>query len=232
MSRLNPEFGSHYPKLNVDYGRVKADQSVWGKPNPRTIELVRQHMSGGRILDLAGGDGRYSVPILEIAPVVTNDIDLQSLERALERTPEDLKSSLYREIFLTPGPIPHPANSFDGVLSTGLLYLFPEEKIRKITSEIRRVLKREGTFILEFLTNRSRVDLATGRLVVGSDEVNYTQGAGSTLLFKVLSESGFNLAQIESQEVDTIMHIPLVDATDINCRLTGNLLIAVAKTHS
>ncbi len=171
---------------DIDYSQT-GKKSIWGGGDPATLSLLNQEELGGKWLNLAAGDGRYNQHLLEKADsVVASDVDEDALNKLYRNTPARYRARLETSIFNIIKPFPLADSSFDGVLCMGTLHLFPKSKLGEIVTEIDRVLKHNGTVILDFATDIRRVR-PDGTLYVRSGEPQYSQSeAGDTLreLFK------------------------------------------------
>ncbi len=171
---------------NIDYSTT-GRKSVWGAGDPDTLRFLESESIRGRWLNLAAGDGRYNQQLLAKADyVVASDVDGSALQKLCATTPTKYKQKLEVKAFDVTKKFPFDNQSFEGILCTGTLHLFPRKTLEKIVKEIDRVLKSNGKVIIDFATDVKRV-LPNGELYVRAGESQYTtQEAKSCLeeLFK------------------------------------------------
>ncbi len=155
-----PEQDKHIYSEGIDYlrtGRV----SIWGAGDKKTIDILRTAEIHGKWLNLAAGDGRYNIHLLEKADVVVaSDVDESALSKLWNNTPKPYQPKLETAVVDITQKFPYENNSFDGVFCAGTLHLFPKMVLEGIIEEIDRVLKKDGKIILDFATDitRNRLD--------------------------------------------------------------------------
>ena len=163
-------------------------ESVWGKGEDLTLDVLCRENLEGNWLDLGAGDGRYVSDLLKrVNHLVVADIDkteLQKIQLCLSRQ-ERLKVSV--SVFDMAKRFPFGDRSFDGVFCTGTLHLFTPDKIAFILSEISRILKSKGKIIIDFATDVKRV-LSDGNLEVIRDKPSYILEYKAVNAKKMLTE--------------------------------------------
>ncbi len=133
-------------------------ESVWGKGDKITLKILKNLEIKGTWLDLAAGDGRYVPEMLDKADkLIVSDIDKVALNNLLSATPEEKKHKVVSKPFDMTRKFPFEDMSFDGVFCTGALHLFSEAKLRRVFSEIYRMLKPNGMLIADFAADIKRV---------------------------------------------------------------------------
>ena len=148
--------------------------SIWGLGDEDTLHLFKKIEIHGRWLNLAAGDGRYNLNLLEKADfVIASDIDKSALSKLWHNAPEKYKAKLSTNVFDITKKFPLENNSFDGIFCTGALHLFPKEVLQQIISEIDRVLKPKGRLIIDFATDIKRTS-PSGKLITFGKEPLYT----------------------------------------------------------
>lgn len=161
--------------------------SIWGTGDKDTLELLRKIKIHGKCLNLAAGDGRYNLSLLEkVDFVVASDIDKSALSKLWHNTPKKYRKKLDIKVFDITKRFPFEDNQFDSIFCTGALHLFPKRILQQIISEIDRVLKTKGRVIIDFATDIKRTS-PNGKLIVFGKEPLYSlKGAKKTLknLFK------------------------------------------------
>lgn len=165
--------GRHIFTEEIDYfttGRT----SIWGRGDSDTLRLLGRIKIHGKWLNLAAGDGRYNMKLLEKADsVVASDVDESALSKLWHMTPEKYRKKLEIKIFDITKKFPFERNSFDGVFCTGALHLFPKKVLGKIISEIDRILKPTGSIVLDFATDIKRIS-PDGKLITFGNEPLYS----------------------------------------------------------
>ena len=156
----------------IDYSKTEKT-SIWGTGDKDTLELLKKIEINGKWLNLAAGDGRYNLNLLEKADfVVASDIDESALNKLEQNTPDKFKQKLQTKVFDITKKFPFENKSFDGVFCTGTLHLFPEEILRQIFSEIDKILKSNGRILIDFATDIKRI-LPNGKLYIRKSEPQY-----------------------------------------------------------
>jgi len=185
----------------IDYS--KTDKiSIWGTGDKDTLELLKKIEIGGKWLNLASGDGRYNLNLLEKADsVVASDIDESALSKLWQNTPNKFKARLQTEVFDITNKFPFENNSFDGVFCTGTLHLFPKEILWQIFSEIDRILKPHGRIIIDFATDIKRV-LPDNKLYTRKSELQYTLNEAAKFLTDILENYKVQVKESEVPEED------------------------------
>ncbi|MBU1198624.1 MAG: class I SAM-dependent methyltransferase [Nanoarchaeota archaeon] len=129
-------------------------ESIWGEGEKLTLDFLNKKSFSGKWLNLAAGDGRYNNILLKKADfVVASDIDKSALSKLWHNTSKKQRSKLEIKVFNIINRFPFEDESFDGVFCTGVLHLFPKEFVKKILSEINRVLKPCSEIIFDFATD-------------------------------------------------------------------------------
>jgi SAM-dependent methyltransferase len=205
---------------NIDY-QVTGKDSIWGKGDKDTLRLLTALDISGKWLNLAAGDGRYNKLLLTKAQmVVAADIDERALAKLKENTPDDLKGKLHTRTFNLLNAFPFADRQFDGVFCTGTLHLFPEKILTKILLEIDRVLKPDGTVIIDFATDIKKV-LPNGKPYV-LKRIQYTAEEAMLIIRKLLK--GYKLKIIQSKVPEEVVRIG-----DILYTFSCNYLLVVGK---
>ncbi len=183
----------------IDYSKT-SKSSIWGEEDFSTKEMLKRLVKKeSKWVNLASGDGRYNSFIANIATEVTDvDIDEGALQKLYENTPEQIKKKLILRSFDIVKPFPLESNSYDGVFSSGTLYLFPEEVFINIAKEISRILKVGGYIALEWAINIKRVS-STGKSVVFGTEPLYDRGRSITVIHKAFPN--FEIKVIDGEKI-------------------------------
>jgi len=206
----------------IDYSKTEKT-SIWGTGDKDTLELLKKIKIHGKWLNLAAGDGRYNLNLLEKADfVVAGDIDESALSKLWHNTSEEYKAKLDTKTFDITKKFPFEDNSFEGIFCTGTLHLFPKGVLRKIISEIDRILKSNGKVIIDFATDIKRTS-PSGKLVTFGKEPFYTLEDA-----KIILKNLFRKYQIEMHESKVIEDFEAVNPHyTLNCRFV--ILIANKK---
>lgn len=176
-----PEEDRYIFTEGIDYFTT-GKNSIWGIGDKDTLQLLKKIEINGKWLNLAAGDGRYNVSLLEKADSVTaSDIDESALSKLWHNTPEKYQSKLKTKSFDITKKFPFDDKSFDGVFSTGTLHLFPKDILQKIISEIDRVLKPNGRVIIDFATDIKRISPDRKLVTFGKEPLYTLEDAKNTL---------------------------------------------------
>ncbi|HQI92689.1 MAG TPA: methyltransferase domain-containing protein [Candidatus Dojkabacteria bacterium] len=154
----------------IDYSKTSKN-SIWGDEDISTINILKKLVKpNSKWVNLASGDGRYNSLIAQIAKeVIDVDIDEGALHKLYENTPNDIKNKLVLKSFNIVKPFPLESDTYDGLFSSGTLYLFPEDVFINIAQEISRILKVGGYIALEWAINIKRVSPAGKPVVFGTE---------------------------------------------------------------
>ncbi|MBI4039512.1 class I SAM-dependent methyltransferase [Candidatus Daviesbacteria bacterium] len=148
--------------------------SIWGTGDKDTLELLKKIKIHGKWLNLAAGDGRYNLDLLKKADfVVASDVDESALSKLWHNTPQKYRTKLDTKAFDITKKFPLENNSFDGIFCTGTLHLLPQKILRRIISEIDRILKLNGRVIIDFATDIKRTS-PNGELIIFGKEPLYS----------------------------------------------------------
>ena len=205
----------------IDYLKT-GETSIWGPGDRDTQEVLENTRICGRWLNLAAGDGRYNSALLDKADfVVAADIEKSALEKLYRNTPSELRARLETRVLDLTETFPFEAGQFDGVLCTSTLHYFPEETLRPLFSEIDRILKSKGTFLIDFATDILRVR-TDGNLYIRKSEPQYTFEQGKRILVNLLPgyEIKIRRSAVQPEEIKT---------QRIVYELSCNLIILVAQ---
>ncbi|OGK57469.1 hypothetical protein A3J15_01090 [Candidatus Roizmanbacteria bacterium RIFCSPLOWO2_02_FULL_38_10] len=187
---IQPDDRNYRFTEGIDYGQTGPD-SIWGSGYGNTLALLEHGaISGGKVLNLAAGDGRYNDILLQHADtVVASDIDAGALDKLRKQTPVELRDKLSVVAFDLTKNFPFTDESFDTVFCTGILHLLPPEVLNRSINEILRVLKPEGAIILEFPSNIRRV-APDGSLITFGNEPSYSAAQAKDRLKELLGDTG------------------------------------------
>jgi len=183
----------------IDYSKTSKD-SIWGDEDSSTENMLFKLVKpNSKWVNLASGDGRYNNLIAEIAKEVTDvDIDNGALQKLYENTPKDIKNKLILKSFNNVEPFPLDSDKFDGLFSSGTLYLFPEDIFMNISREISRILKIGGHIALEWAMNIKRTS-PTGESIVFGTEPLYDKDRSLTVINTAFPN--FEIKFIEGEKI-------------------------------
>ncbi|MDD5096766.1 MAG: class I SAM-dependent methyltransferase [Candidatus ainarchaeum sp.] len=178
---------------NTDYSQT-SNISIWGTGDKDTLELLDKIEIRGKWLNLAAGDGRYNLKLLEKADsVVASDINEGALAKLSRTTPEQYKAKLHTKAFDLTKRFPFEDGAFDGVFCAGTLHFFSKEILEGIFAEIGRVLKPRGKVMIDFATDVRRI-FPDGSIWVKKGEPGYKQEEAAKFL-----EESFRNYKIEAR---------------------------------
>ncbi len=182
-----PEFASHplwkewYPPVRPEYTVIPLGESVHGAPIGKTLELFNTLPHGSRIWDMAGGDGRYALPLSHKGyDIFVSDVDQEALHILMDNTSVlPPGSGRIVPVFAdATTPSPFRDGSVDAVLNSAFGYLIPPKELDPVFGSMAQALKDGGLFVFEFAANRVREEFGTGRSLIGEKEYNYTHEEG------------------------------------------------------
>lgn len=134
-------FGKEYLDLYPHRDDVEARAVV------RLIRNTVSPQSDGRALDLACGSGRHARALCKHMWTVGLDLSMELLQVAISESPHipyvraDMRS------------LPFASAGFDLVVNlfTSFGYFASDEENRAVLTEVNRVIRRNGTFVLDYL---------------------------------------------------------------------------------
>jgi formylglycine-generating enzyme required for sulfatase activity/ubiquinone/menaquinone biosynthesis C-methylase UbiE len=157
---------------NVDYFAIGVE-SLWGDGEEETLAVLDSKVQGGVWADLASGDGRYAVYMVDkVQRLYTIDIDANALRKARSRICEN-KISKVNFIQMNIFDLGIINDSFDGIICTGFLHLFSKDVLSQLFPQILNLLKPGGTFIVDFGTDIQEFD-HEGKLLPSSYDYSYS----------------------------------------------------------
>jgi ubiquinone/menaquinone biosynthesis C-methylase UbiE len=193
---LIPKESKHIFTEGINYFKT-GKISIWGTGEKKTLELLKKEEIRGKWLNLAAGDGRYNLNLLDKADfVVASDIDESALSKLYHTTPEKYINKLEIKTFDITKPFPFDDNSFDGIFCAGILHLFPTDVFRKIFYEMDRILKSRGKIIIDFATDIKRVS-HDDKLIVFGDEPQYTLDEAKKLLKDIFKKYKIRVQELQ-----------------------------------
>ncbi len=214
MSR-RPDF---YPDVESEEGfTLSGPQSPYGEPAPEIMTVFKQRLqSRSKIIDIAGGDGRYALALAK-APsrhdVRIIDIDVPHLEAADKRAAEtlsradgtvttiegDINSDEDVQRLMDAGLIDQ---DYDASLCAAFLYLAPPETARSIFKRTSgTVVKIGGLAVVQFSTNIVRLG-EDGRRIVGDREYGYDEEEGRGVLEEMYERANFGNFRIDTYKIN------------------------------
>lgn len=114
----------------IDYFTI-GKNSIWGIGDKDTLQLLKKIQIHGKWLNLAAGDGRYNLSLLQKADlVVVSDIDESALSKLWYNTANEYRSKLKIKSFDITKKFPFENKSFDGVFVQAL-YIFFQKRFYK-----------------------------------------------------------------------------------------------------
>ena len=161
-----------YDKASSEYDNKRFTQAVEDASNEVLADLLNLEPNS-KILDLAAGTGRTSIPLAKNGFIVTA---LDLTEGMMKVMKKKIATQNIKNIDVVPGnakQIPYEDSSFDAVVSFRFLHLFDEDDKQKIIDEAHRVVKPGGKVLLEFNN-----DAMIGRSLLGV--YNWIRGKGLT----------------------------------------------------
>jgi len=184
----------------IDYSKT-GQTSVFGKEDKVLVKIINKITRKDDIwLNLASGDGRYNAVLTKkIKKTFAIDIDKGALSKLLYITPKQLRDKVETKQVNIVKKLPFKNNEFDGVLTTGTLHLFNKILLKKIFTEIKRVIKPNGYFLQDFATNIKRISKKDKKLIIFGDEPLYEYDQASKMLKKLLV--GFNTTFIRGEDI-------------------------------
>lgn len=219
--RGEPIIDPDYPNVSPVYRA--GGRSEYGPRDQNVLDLTAP-WTNTRVLDLGAGDGRYTGKLLgQGNSTFATDLDLGALRAIRDlKTPEELLPHLHlikMDLFQS---FPFTGGSFDNLLCTGTLYVFPPERLARIFPEFGRVLKPGGHLILDFLTERHAESLSEDPSE-GESLYQYSYEQGLQTLHSLLAGQ-FNIQTITETPIDVTL-----TGEGTHYRLTGRKINVLAQ---
>jgi len=183
----------------------------YGEPDQRILSTIGAEPSVKRVLDVAGGYGRYAIPLLNIGlDVELLDIHWASLVEARRRaelcvTPHTRLNTWHCDVLRSSFPA---LRGVDAALSVGFVHHLTEDAAVHVIGQTVKCLKSFGLILIEFATEkyRRRPD-GTPIRVNGDNEQNMRYEDGIMLLRKAFEVAGcvdlcLNMAPIRIRQGD------------------------------
>jgi ubiquinone/menaquinone biosynthesis C-methylase UbiE len=225
----NPVHGNRETARFYDRDSTRYDQDRWatssGQRNLRAQSLIINEFlgkrRGGRILEVGVGTGRIAS---DIAREDLSIVGVDSSAGMLKACRDKLRLLRRKEISLVQGDglsLPFADQSFDSCVSINVFSHLEDHK--KVFSEVSRVLKDEGFFVVNF-PNLYSLYLPAA-LVVNLKKRSikkdvFTRWYKPRRFRKAAESSGFKLKRVAGQ-----VHVP----GSIDTRATAGLLFAADK---
>ena len=156
------------------YRAFKAYTDINSKEYQKRIEELKPYLLGfmkrkGKVLDLACGVGGFSFLLEDHGfEVIGVDIDEEMIKKATEYAKE--KSSKVKFIMGDARNLPFEDETFDYVLFLGntTVHFLPKD-LSEVFKEVKRVLKKDGLFLINFVDMRELLPRIRMRTVVGEE---------------------------------------------------------------
>jgi ubiquinone/menaquinone biosynthesis C-methylase UbiE len=178
----------------------KNNPEPYGKPIKELLECFDTLPVGAHIIDIAGGYGKYAVPLAEKGFEVTIlDCHEVSLAEARRRSDKIQGGGHIKTVFsdVIRNDFP-PLNKVDAALCAGFIHHLDKKGVADLFDSIAMTLQPFGLLVLDFSTNKyRRYPDGTPILVDGAPENNCTKEEGLTLLKELFRLHGFHKTHFE-----------------------------------
>jgi len=179
-----------------------------------------------KILEIAPGTGRIAKEL-----DVNQYIGIDSSEAMLEEL-KKIKKKGYKFIKGDAFSLPSLKNSVGGIICFRLIRHFKLKERRKLYAEIKRVLKKDGIFIID-ASNKERgifgwVHDFFFRIIfniVRKDEIIYDKFYTKQELIREIEANGFKVLNIDSVNPNYVFYSPI---TRFNLKFLGKILLKKA----
>jgi 16S rRNA G966 N2-methylase RsmD len=221
-----PNFPEWYPTDVDEEIDFDSNESPYGKPEPAILAVVKKRLQTieAKILDVAGGDGRYALALAKEGHNVTvTDIDSRALEAA-QRRAEALPqhsgnvTTVQVDVLSEQGLDQFRGQGFDASLNAAFLYLAPPEIAKDIFRRTALALRIGGLAIIQFSTNLERMT-KEGKSLIGREEYLYSEDEGRKVLSDMYDETGFEGIEFDRftihQEDPYLLHTDVLVASGV-----------------
>lgn len=183
----------------------------YGRAIPELLQCFDRLAPGSHIIDIAGGYGRYAIPLAEAGHEVTIvDIHEASLAEARKRAQKlnsrtgaihTVNSDVMRQSLAN-------TQQYDAALCAGFIHHLNNQGVRDLFSYMTDSVKPGGLVVLEFSTNKQRrYPDGTPILVGGAPEHNCTYEEGMELLASLYPPDSFkdveySVTKLKERQID------------------------------
>ncbi len=174
-----------YPGVVPNFREIPVEGSPYQEPNNETLAVFAQLRNGSIIGDIAGGDGRFALPLARMGHhVIVTDVDMPHLLRAKEKGNLDQSDGrIYPIMTDATTQFPIKDGSLDAVLNAGFGYLIPPDELDPLFEKIAKILRPGGLMVFEFATDRDRrATRDSENSLIGEKEYNYGHDEGISVL--------------------------------------------------
>jgi SAM-dependent methyltransferase len=186
------DFDYHEPADPRDFAPdFRSNPEPYGNPVLEALELFADYRDL-RILDVAGGYGRYAIPLIKSGHHVTIiDCHVVSLREA-ERRASEVENGNLNLLTIDSDVLRAeiPATDCNAALCIGFMHHLPEHEIRRLFVRFTAGLPQGAPVVIEISTEKDR-RLPSGRpiLVDGFPEHNLSLSKGLELISELYSET-------------------------------------------
>lgn len=164
----------------------------------RCFDLLRP---GSHIVDVAGGYGKYALPLAQMGYEVTI-LDCHEASLAEARRRSELLTSggkintIFTDVIREDFPVAKA--HADAILCVGFAHHLNIDGVKDLFDSMTTTLKAGGLMVLDFSTNKyRRFPDGTPILVDGVPEHNYSKDEGLVLMKRLYSSMGFTDVHLE-----------------------------------
>lgn len=153
------EYAPEHMEIAYNFGRSAARYPFYETRLERLIELLAA-LPKGRILDAGCGGGQCMIPIADLG---WNVYGCDSSQKMVDFAKAGMQAKGYDPEHARVGGVEdlstYPDSFFDVIYSMGVIEYLTDEQERRFYAECRRVLKPQGTLVVEYIN--SLFDLLT-----------------------------------------------------------------------
>lgn len=185
----------------------------------KTLAAFKRLEPGSRIVDVAGGDGRYALPLARAGFDVTIlDVDRPHLEAAERRAADSnlgrgSVDTLHADIY-SDGVLAEHGGAYDGMLIAGFIFHAPPDAARELFGRASALLAVGGLGVIEFNADRSKTDLE-GRNAIPADDYLYSSEEALALLTSMYEENLYTDLRLAHEFVRSVRAAAIVENTKI-----------------
>ena len=179
-----------------------ATPEPYGEPIGEVLACLDSLTPASRVLDIAGGYGRYAIPLASqghtVVIIDTHEASLREAERRGRDLPPDAGRIATVRGDVRQSPLP-TVGSFQAALCIGFLHHLPDKDCQEVFDAMVAPVQPGGRVVIEYSTcKRRRMADGTPILVGGAAERNTDLTTGISLVEQLYTRGAFRSYVVET----------------------------------